>query len=715
MRILLLLLCLVLAPTALGSQSAPAYADPVARELVAQARTARRELGRSITSYTAIVRQRSAAMLRMPLRDRLIDREESAARVRWSRDGETVVQVLAARSGERRGKADEGNLHDLQQHIFDPAGDRVYFALEGIGFADGDDDMWAAHPLADDSETYYRYESGDTMTVRLSGRTIRAVQLNVIPRTSSFHYFTAALWIEPESGALVQAVYRPARTLDVLSDTSIVDADDQDDLWAVPGFFKPMEVDFESIIVQYSLWDLRHWLPRLTRVEGHFRAGAVRVPFSQERSYEVEVVTDEAQHSPPLPSAEQVIAGWGGTVPLREFAIEQDSTPGRPRARVFAPRDLSVLAESEELPPPIWDDAPEFASDGELDSLVDALEKAVSRGSVASAVELDLQWGGAAGDLLRYNRVEGLSVGVRGTARHPLGSARATLRLGTADLTPNVELAATHPRWGRTLGLAVYHQLVAADPTALGIGNSASALLFGRDAGEYYRATGARFEIAPAAADRQWYRWSLFAERHGAVERGTVWSAARLLGANRDLRPNLHADAADLVGASLSLHPWWGHDPGSPQLGLEYFLEGATGDREFARSRLIARTIIPAGQRYRVGLEGGGGTSWGALPAQSHWFLGGSRTLRGYDPSAALGSSFLRARAEIARGAGPVGLAVFSDAAWAGEHNAFRSDDVLVSAGLGATFLQGLLRADVARALRAPTGWKLELYLDAVL
>ena len=35
--------------------------------------------------------------------------------------------------------------------------------------------------------------------------------------------------------------------------------------------------------------------------------------------------------------------------------------------------------------------------------------------------------------------------------------------------------------------------------------------------------------------------------------------------------------------------------------------------------------------------------------------------------------------------------------------------------GVGGSFLDGLIRIDVARALRAPTGWRLHLYLDGVL
>jgi hypothetical protein len=59
------------------------------------------------------------------------------------------------------------------------------------------------------------------------------------------------------------------------------------------------------------------------------------------------------------------------------------------------------------------------------------------------------------------------------------------------------------------------------------------------------------------------------------------------------------------------------------------------------------------------------------------------------------------------------GIAVFGDAAWAGDRSDFAVDDALVAAGIGASLMEGLLRVDLARALRQPVGWRLEIYLDA--
>ena len=60
-------------------------------------------------------------------------------------------------------------------------------------------------------------------------------------------------------------------------------------------------------------------------------------------------------------------------------------------------------------------------------------------------------------------------------------------------------------------------------------------------------------------------------------------------------------------------------------------------------------------------------------------------------------------------------LAVFGDAGWAGQRPAFRNGKPLLATGVGASFLDGLVRLDLARGLRAPKGWRFDLYFDGRL
>lgn len=694
-------------PSTQGAMAAEPYADATARALVQRARGARDDVGRAITGYTALVRHRAAAMLRLPLKDRTLGRSESAARVHWRRDGATLVELLAGREQEAQSVSPMTDFDG--GHLFDPTSDRVYFGL-GVGRDDVEEDLWIAHPLADESERHYRYASGDTLTLRLpGGGAVRAVELRVTPRQPSWHYLAAVLWIEPESGAVVQAVYNPSRNLDVERDTAFIDEEDRDALRYIPGVFKPLQGGVELIAVEYSLWDLEHWLPRRMRIDGHARAGVLRARFSAEVSYRMEQVwtdTDEA-----APSPDSLLAALGvdsGSV------RRHDRGDGR-IALVVVPDDEDVLLRSGELPPPIWEDAPGFATDDELEALVEQLERAVPRPLARAPLETRFEWGPGGRGLLRYNRVEGLSVGARAAVGRAPYELTATGRLGTAELHPDIELAASHAG-DRTLGLRVYHGLRSVDRagSALGLGNSFGALVFGRDDGEYYRATGATLELGPGPLERDWARGRLFAERQRAVDLETDWSLAHLLGGD-DFRPNLAADAADLLGASVRLSPWWGVDPRAVQGGVELFAEAAIGDFDFARADIIGRTAVPLSGRFRLGVEAGAGTSWSTLPAQYHWFLGGPRTLRGYGGSAAVGPDYSRLRLELARRGDGATWALFSDAGWAGTASEFDADETLVSVGAGMSILDGLIRIDLARALRAPIGWRLDVHLDALL
>jgi len=60
-------------------------------------------------------------------------------------------------------------------------------------------------------------------------------------------------------------------------------------------------------------------------------------------------------------------------------------------------------------------------------------------------------------------------------------------------------------------------------------------------------------------------------------------------------------------------------------------------------------------------------------------------------------------------------VALFCDVGRAGGREHLSLTRPLVGAGVGASFIDGLVRIDLARALRSPTGWRLDLYLDGIL
>ncbi|HKJ01032.1 MAG TPA: hypothetical protein VJ997_01220 [Longimicrobiales bacterium] len=725
----LALLCAVgiARPLAGGEAQAPAgprYADETARRLHEAAMAAQVRRDDSVVEYTALVRQRIGASLRMPLKDRTLFRSESAQRVFWHRDGMTVVQVLAAREQTPLGVDEDATHPVLFDRAFDPLGDRLLFGFADPGdFRDGEsdgDDFRFEHPLSPDFADRYRYATGDTLTLSLpDGRKVVAVELQVVPLQADVHRMTGSLWIEPGSGALVRAVYRLSEPFDAFRDLPDLREEEDDDLKHVPGLFKPWTFELSMIAVDYALWDFDLWLPRSMRAEGVARAGVLTAPAAVDMSYEMEsVVTDEdeAQNG-----ADEAALPWESDVPYvvdRGWSRRTDSR-GRRTVRYLVPEDPSYLATSPFLPPPIWDDAPGFTSQEELNELFSRLSDLPD--APRAAMPATFRWGLQRPDLLRYNRVEGLSLGARGQIRPttflgPL-SLTATVRLGSGDREPDARLDATRETLRRRVTWSVFRELAPVDEDArdLGLGNSLTALLFGRDSGDYYRRSGTWLEWTPPSAERPSFRVRAYAEYHEGVEASTDFNLWHVADGAWAFRPNRPADEGWELGGLVTVAPWWGTDPRAAQGGLELTVQGAGGDFDYARASLVARTALPLPSDFRLAVEAGAGTSWGSPPPQRMWLVGGASSLRGFAPATAVGTSFARARGEVARRFSFGAVSLFSDAGWAGDRSDAHGEDVLASVGLGLSLVDGLLRVDGARGVRGGRDFRLEFYLDGIL
>ncbi|MBT8405641.1 MAG: outer membrane protein assembly factor, partial [Gemmatimonadetes bacterium] len=721
----------------------------------------------------ALVRQRIAAQLRTPLKDRTLYRSEAAARVFWDRDHETLTQVLASRAqypGREYAEAesDFNALSDFTiEGAFDPGGERLVFGFGSENddedleeaFQPSDDDFWFAHPLAAGADTLYQFRSADTLSLFLpDGRSLRAVKLDVLPRVADVHRMTGSLWIEPESGALVRAAFRLSQQFDAIRD--IPDLQEEEAAGSfkyVPGLFKPWTFDMDVMAVDYSLWDFRVWLPRSARFEGVVSAGVLKMPVAWDLSYAIEsvVLDDELEHlSDAVPVTQEVHFATRAEAMAfmaelaRERGVGAVGDGPAPAWRYdgedyLVPEDLSLLETSPDLPPPIWDDAAGFTSAQELEALVDDLADLPA--PPIQGIPWAANWGFQRPELMRYNRVEGPAIGGRFQAR--LGTFvgpvtfSATGFFGFSDLEPKARLAFERETLSRRIMLGGYRELRALDERGrpLEFGNSLNALLFGRDDGEYFLATGADLEFAPHSAHRQSWSLRLYAERQDPVAREMNFSLAHAFDGDWRFRPVLRADRLEEAGGELRIAPWWGTDPLAAQFGLELYGQGAATrpigaegeDGEYGRARITLRTALPLAEgRWRVGAEAAGGRAWGDVPVQRHWTLGGPVNLRGYDATTTLGRTFARGRLEVGRVYPAWSLSGFADAGWtddrpdwavdgvgrwAPDEEAWAWDDVRWSVGVGWSLLDGLVRFDVSRGLTGPDRrTRIDLYLDAL-
>jgi len=702
-----------------GQAGDPTYRDAAVRALMERARAARERDVSGISSYEGVLRERiyvGLTALRFR-RERGLFEQERVARVRWSDDGERAVQWLGARraipivgadtrrdeiraEGKVEGAGEEVRAElrrdlpeellgdaDLSQFPLDPGGSRLLFG--------GD---WALHPLADTADAYYRFSSGDTLRIRLPDREVRLYEVKVEPRHADFHLVAGSLWFDAETASLVRASYRPARPFNLLMD----EPEDAED---VPGFMQPVEAELDYITVEYSLYDFRFWLPRRFAAEGEARFGRlVRIPITVEWSvgdYAVNEATTAMPIDGPLPP------GWS----RHEERVKDDETGKVSYMTIIVPEPDSLL-DSPTLSEDFGERSPTAFSDQEIDEMREELQQLVPSYGLYRP---HLAWGLERG-LIRYNRVEGLSIG--SAMSIPMGGATSVTlegRIGTGDRDPNLGLSLDRGPEDRRWTLSGYfHRLapMAEETHPFSFSHNLGNLLFGTDHGQYYRATGASLGYGRVGKR---VRWSLeaFRERQRSVEQTTDFF---LLEPVRDYTAPvvLEAEPLDLTGGRASLSWFAGVDPNGLILTGRMAAEAAGGDARYQRlsATLSATHPLPLGLAGAV--EVGAGAIWGDDPVQRQLFLGGSGSLRGFHTNAFYGQSIWRARAEIGSGFAGARLALFGDAGWAGPRAAFALKDPAASLGIGVSLLDGLFRADLAHAVLRGSQWKLHIYLDGL-
>jgi hypothetical protein len=678
---------------------ATAYDGPETRELVRRARQHRGALDASVFHYTATSRQRASVGVRAFRRDRLLYRREVYSLLEWWRDRPSRVTVVGAREAVPVALDGVQVPVDLENWARDflprPGDDRLWVNPTGNGFA------W--HPLVKNAESVYRYAMGDTTVIRLpDGREYRLVELRVSPRERDIRLVTGSFWIELDGHAIVQAVFRPSREFDLERDLPTMEDDAEDEIDEVPGFLKPIRFDVRYITVEYGLWELRWWMPRLMAFSGHVQVGAARMPITLEVLYSDYHVEGDRYGLPELPPVIRELAG----------APYIEPRPYEPGVRVVIPADTAALLDSPALGGSIFEESETLITEGEIRQLADRLESLPATPWQVGRPRITAPWVPGLG-LLRYNRVEGLSAGVRLDWDFARARLDAEARLGSADLEPRGELAVELPTLHRQWRLAGYHRLASVDPSLrpFGIANSLWALGFARDDGMYFGASGAELRLTPAPGQGR-YEARLYAERQRPVEAETDFSVFETGGG---FRPNLEARPVDQVGVAGRVAVHRGLDPTGFRWGAWVEASAETGDASFFRPGLGVFVTAPFLFDQLVAFELAAGTTVAdSVPVQSRWYLGGPSSLRGFAGASFAGRDYARARAEVASEFPAVRLALFSDVGWAGDFDTYDPDQVAVSAGIGASFLDGLLRVDLARAVQPVAQWRLELYLDAL-
>lgn len=712
-----------------------AFVDRGAADLLRGARERRARVERAVDLYRVTARQRVHVGVEALTRNRTLFGREMAARIEWRRGETGNVRVLGGREvspATERGVQLPGDLgENAVDMAFDP--DELQLSLFQFGAGslgqdeEEDDDRTVRRqgdtvsvevdvepidPLRAGSEAHYRFRSGDTTTVRLpDGSQLRLIQLEIIPRRREFNLLRGSLWIDSQTHGVARSVLTTARPFDLRRDVD-------DDIPRAVNTFGAIRATVRYVTVEYALVQGRWWLPRLMAVDMEANIGVLAgVPVRFERSYsDYEVQASAAPQQAPVSVLAQRDTSAARICKREAEAAGEVCTCEWNRCRrwrVDVPSDTAALLASPELPPPLVGQGGRLITGEEVESLARVLTPSLGRlGDFRPELTTEI----AGLRMLRYNRVEGLSIGARADVAWGPLAIDGEARIGLADREPNVEIGVARESMARRTRLAGYRRLTPFDPTAraFGVGASLNALLFGRDEADYFRATGAELTSRPVTNGRWTYTWRAFGEHQHAVSRETQFTLARAW-ESEPFREVRAANDADQAGLGLTLSRDFGGDRSPARFTLGTSLEGQTGTFGFGRGQLFARLGAPSLGRFALALEGAAGTTTGDVPVQGLWYLGGPSTVRGYEGALVGGEAFWRARAEVATPFPAARLVLFSDAGWAGARDGWDFDPPLLSAGIGASFLDGLVRFDVARALREPRGWRVDLYLDAAL
>jgi len=706
---------------------ASAFKDARARDLLLRAREARLSQDSSLTGYEANAYERISVGMGFKRigRDRLLMRAERAANVRWQRGKGAMINVTGQRSAmpmlEGIGNSDIniGSMNDVPYY----PGRETLWIGSGLAKADVSEDEMV-HPLATGAEAFYTYASGDSVSFQLpGGAKIELRELHVRPREPRWNVAVGSLWFDASSAQLVRAVYRMAQEMDFLAVAKEVDGEDPKDeipIWVRP-MIMPMKGQITAITVEYGLHEGRFWLPRSQTLEGDAQVSFMRIPVKLEQRYSYVSVNG----TDPMPELTIAVIDTASDSVSRAARRERRRTEckvGTERIRtedrnnkalrvlVIIPCDTVALAKSPELPKSIYEEGETLFGTAERDALVDMALTLGAQPEFAPQAPT-LSYGLS---LTRFNRIEGLSTAI--AADQVLGrgyTAHALFRLGVADLSPNGELSMSRTDGRRTVSVGAYRRLAASndwgDP--LGFSSSLSALLFGRDEGFYYRTWGG--ELRGEKQDGLIRTWRLFGEQHTDATVQTEFSVAHPGGVKGELT-NIDAVNGTIVGLALGHNSSFGLNPHGFRALTDIKLEGGAGTFDYARGSLQTTLSRGLGRALDGALTLGAGTSGGAVPIQKQYFVGGVQTVRGQRAGAAIGDAFWLTSAEIGTRSVGIRKILFADMGWAGPRDSFsKPGRPLSGAGVGVSFMDGLIRLDVAKGIYPEKAIRTNLYVEA--
>ena len=306
-------------------------------------------------------------------------------------------------------------------------------------------------------------------------------------------------------------------------------------------------------------------------------------------------------------------------------------------------------------------------------------------------------------DVLRYDRVQGLSFGLGYRVRVPgvrFTDLFGTVRYGLSDDRVTGRLTFVRDAPGGRLALSGYRDVADVDPFSPGhtAGNTLDALFVAHDNADYALAEGGSASFGTSLRTGLDLTLDARVERETSVARRAKSAVNDFLGGDGVFPANPPVDEGTFGGGSARL---------AHSGGLRWVLTAdVLGGAGRATGRLFGDLRVDVGGRAGATLRLKAGVATRPTLQQSLFRLGGPATVRGFDYGTSRGQAFWAAQLDVAPVRGRLRPVAFVDVGQAARPADLFSSTALAGAGVGVSCFGGVLRLDLSHPLTPDLGDK---------
>jgi Haemolysin secretion/activation protein ShlB/FhaC/HecB len=673
------------------------YRGTLTRALVERAMARHRTQDTLVNDYRSRLRFRLSFSFgrRRWARIPAVSVEEQEAVVQWRRPNDLRLDIVGRRARSRSADLSINSMFD-----------RPWFVARGLKdsvriFGNDFPERAALHPLAADGPAWYSYELNDSVMITSpSAGRLKLYQVNVQPKRNGPSLIAGSMWLDAASAEVVRLTFRYVGTL------LWVDLDDEE--WrgdsakarrinSIANRIVSVDADLE-----YGLQEGKYWMPYRQLI-----AGRVQVPMITDVVVPFEILT--TFHDYEINTGREIVF----TVPLPD-SVSPDSSRewdhrghGDDSLAAHATADLWEggryeihRAGSDSLRSYAgWGDSLEIDLSSEDDARIRDVVSDLARLSEELPDELTgrRRYGinyERFADIMRYNRVQGLSLGFGYQLRAPMAFTmfQGTARLGISDGRLTGRLSAIRDAPGGTVTLAGYREIREIEPfnRNFAIGNSINALFTAHDNAEYQLAEGVGLGYEHSLARGLDLALLGRFEKQSSVAGEAESEVNDLFGGSGKFPLNPPVLEGNFFGAAARLEGQRGFS------GWSLTADGLAGEGEGV-VRLAGEIRQRIGNRRGLSVSIKAGIASDSTLPQALFRAGGLRSVRGFDYGTARGQAFWSVQTDFTLsdswGFRPV---AFLDAGQAARPGHLFDQEPLVGGGIGASLLRGLLRFDLS-------------------